>query len=147
DSITVGYRFRPTDEELVTYYLRLKMQGDKDFEVRAIREVNIYKYEPWDLPRESVIQSDDPEWFFFCAREIKYSNRNRLNRMTEKGFWKITGNKRNIKVRGTNNVIGTKQTMVFHQGRVRNGVRTHWVIHEYQLATFPSHQVNLHVLL
>ena len=51
DSIPVGYRFRPTDEELVTYYLRLKMQGDKDFEVRAIREVNIYKYEPWDLPR------------------------------------------------------------------------------------------------
>ena len=96
---------------------------------------------------ESVIQSDDPEWFFFCAREIKHSNRNRLNRMTEKGFWKITGNKRNIKVRGTNNVIGTKQTMVFHQGRVRNGVRTHWVIHEYQLATFPPHQVNLHVLL
>ena len=50
DSIPVGYRFHPTDEELFCYYLKLKMQGDKDYEVRAIREVNICKHEPWDLP-------------------------------------------------------------------------------------------------
>ena len=48
--VPVGYRFHPTDEELVSHYLRLKMQGGKDFEVRAIGEVNIYKHEPWDLP-------------------------------------------------------------------------------------------------
>ena len=95
----------------------------------------------------SVTPSDGQGWFFFCAWEIKYSNSNRSSRLTKKGYWKSTGKDRNIKARGTNNVIGTKQTMVFHQGRVRNGVRTHWVIHEYQLATFPPHQVNLHVLL
>jgi len=50
ESIPVGFRFHPTDEELVSYYLKLKMQGDKDYEVRAISEVNICKHEPWDYP-------------------------------------------------------------------------------------------------
>ncbi|KAK7859734.1 protein ntm1-like 9 [Quercus suber] len=137
DSIPVGFRFLPTDEELVSYYLKLKMQGDKDYEVRAISEVNICKHEPWDLPGLSVIQSDDQEWFFFCAREI---NRSRANRATKRGYWKSTGRDRKIKAKGTNTVIGTKKTLVFHEGRVPTGVRTSWVIHEYQPVAFHHHQ-------
>ncbi|XP_030930097.1 protein NTM1-like 9 [Quercus lobata] len=135
--VPVGYRFHPTDEELVNHYLRFKMQGDKEYEVRAIGEVNICKYEPWDLPGLSMIETEDHEWFFFCAREI---NRSRANRATKRGYWKSTGRDRNIRVKGTNNVIGTKKTLVFHEGRVPNGRRTSWVIHEYQPATFPPHQ-------
>ncbi|XP_030930099.1 protein NTM1-like 9 [Quercus lobata] len=137
DSIPVGYRFHPTDEELVSHYLGLKMQGDKEYEVRAIGEVNICKYEPWDLPGLSVIKSDDQEWFFFCAREI---NRSRVNRATKRGYWKSTGRDRNIRAKGTNTVIATKKTLVFHEGRVPTGVRTSWVIHEYQPVAFHHHE-------
>lgn len=43
-----GFRFHPTDEELVIYYLKRKVSG-KRFQINAISEVDIYKSEPWDL--------------------------------------------------------------------------------------------------
>jgi len=44
-----GFRFHPTDEELVGYYLTKKVL-DGSFAVRAIAEVDLNKCEPWDLP-------------------------------------------------------------------------------------------------
>ena len=42
--------------------------------------------------------------------------------------------------KGTNNVIGTKKTLVFHRGHVHDGVRTSWVMHKYQLTVTLPHQ-------
>lgn len=44
-----GFKFSPTDEELISYYLKKKMEGcEKSVEI--ISEVEICQYEPWDLP-------------------------------------------------------------------------------------------------
>ncbi|TKY64173.1 NTM 9 [Spatholobus suberectus] len=130
DYVPVGFRFRPTDEELVNYYLKHKSLGD-DFPVHIIPEIDLCSVEPWDVKAMSVIKSDDPEWYFFSPVDYKYSNRKRVNRTTKRGFWKATGNDRNVRMTGTNKVIGTKKTLVFHEGRVPRGVKTNWVIHEY----------------
>ena len=44
-----GFRFHPTDEELISYYLKRKICG-KRIEFDAIGEIDLYKYDPWDLP-------------------------------------------------------------------------------------------------
>lgn len=48
-SLPPGFRFHPTDEELVAYYLKRKINGKK-IELEIIPEVDLYKCEPWDLP-------------------------------------------------------------------------------------------------
>ena len=42
--------------------------------------------------------------------------------------------------KGTDNVIGTKKTLVFPRGRVHDGVRTSWVMHKYQPTITLPHQ-------
>lgn len=43
-----GFRFHPTDEELVNYYLKRKIHG-LEIELDIIPEVDLYKCEPWEL--------------------------------------------------------------------------------------------------
>ena len=43
-----GFRFHPTDEELLSYYLRKKVSYEA-IDLDVIREVDLNNFEPWDL--------------------------------------------------------------------------------------------------
>ena len=49
-SLPLGFRFRPTDVELVNHYLKGKISGRIKSEVEVIPEIDVCKYEPCDLP-------------------------------------------------------------------------------------------------
>ncbi|KAI6686743.1 hypothetical protein NL676_032656 [Syzygium grande] len=138
-----GFRFHPTDEELVLQYLRRKVFS---FPLPAsiIPEVEVCKSDPWDLPGDL-----DQERYFFSTREAKYPNGNRSNRATVSGYWKATGIDRQIvSSRGSQGqVVGMKKTLVFYRGKPPSGSKTDWIMHEYRLvnseASAPHKIMNL----
>ena len=53
-----GFRFHPTDDELVGYYLKRKVDNLK-IELEVIPVIDLYKSEPWELPGVYIfIQTD-----------------------------------------------------------------------------------------
>ncbi|RLN33175.1 transcription factor JUNGBRUNNEN 1-like [Panicum miliaceum] len=132
-----GFRFHPTDEELVTFYLRRKVAG-KRLSIEIIKDFDIYKHDPWDLPKSSTI-SGEKEWYFFCLRGRKYRNSIRPNRVTGSGFWKATGIDRPIYSAGrAGNSIGLKKSLVFYRGSAGKGTKTEWMMHEFRLPPRPE---------
>nr|KJB26988.1 hypothetical protein B456_004G270400 [Gossypium raimondii] len=103
-----GFRFHPTDEELIGFYLRRKVDN-KSLRIELIKQIDIYKYDPSDLPKTSMMGEN--ELYFFCRRGRKYRNSVRPNRVTGSGFWKATGK-------------GTKTDWMMHEFRLPNPTLT-----------------------
>ncbi|KAK9270234.1 hypothetical protein L1049_025811 [Liquidambar formosana] len=125
-----GFRFHPTDEELVLYYLKRKICR-KRLKLDIIGETDVYKWEPEELPGLSLLKTGDRQWFFFSPRDRKYPNGARSNRATRHGYWKATGKDRYVTC--NSRTVGVKKTLVFYKGRAPSGERTDWVMHEYTL--------------
>ncbi|KAG2319986.1 hypothetical protein Bca52824_013199 [Brassica carinata] len=128
-----GFRFHPTDEELVDYYLRKKV-ASKRIEIDFIKDIDLYKIEPWDLQELCKIgHEEQSDWYFFSHKDKKYPTGTRTNRATKAGFWKATGRDKAIYLR--HNLIGMRKTLVFYKGRAPNGQKSDWIMHEYRLET------------
>ncbi|CAF2154187.1 hypothetical protein HID58_003079 [Brassica napus] len=128
ENLPPGFRFHPTDEELITHYLCRKV-SDIGFTAKAVVDVDLNKCEPWDLPDKASM--GEKEWYFFSLRDRKYPTGLRTNRATEAGYWKTTGKDKDIYRSGV--LVGMKKTLVFYKGRAPKGEKSNWVMHEYRL--------------
>ncbi|XP_057769154.1 NAC domain-containing protein 6-like [Salvia miltiorrhiza] len=126
-----GFRFHPTEEELLNFYLKSMVFGKK-FRGDVIGFLNIYNYDPKDLPK--LAKTGEREWYFFVPRDRKHGGGGRPNRTTAKGFWKATGSDRQI-MGGSDpkQTLGLKKTLVFYEGRAPRGRKTNWIMNEYRL--------------
>ncbi|XP_052195295.1 NAC transcription factor 32-like [Diospyros lotus] len=131
-----GFRFHPTDEELVIHYLCRKCAG-LPFAIPIIAEIELYKFHPWELPAMALY--GEKEWYFFSPRDRKYPNGSRPNRAAGTGYWKATGTDKQI---GRPKPSGIKKALVFYAGKAPTGRKTNWIMHEYRLANVDRSAAN-----
>ncbi|GJW59783.1 NAC transcription factor 56-like protein [Tanacetum coccineum] len=125
-----GFRFHPTDEELVVHYLK-KRADSTPIPVAIIAEVDLYKFDPWELPAKATF--GEQEWYFFSPRDRKYPNGARPNRAANSGYWKATGTDKPVLTSGDSQKVGVKKALVFYGGKPPKGIKTNWIMHEYRL--------------
>ncbi|GKU98530.1 hypothetical protein SLEP1_g11523 [Rubroshorea leprosula] len=130
-----GFRFHPTDEELVIHYLKRKV-ASAPLPVTIITEVDLYKFDPWELPSKATF--GEQEWYFFSPRDRKYPNGARPNRAATSGYWKATGTDKPILTANGNQKVGVKKALVFYGGKPPKGIKTSWIMHEYRLTDSSS---------
>lgn len=125
-----GFRFHPTDEELVVHYLKKKVES-VPIPAAIIAEIDLYKFDPWELPAKAAF--GEQEWYFFSPRDRKYPNGARPNRAATSGYWKATGTDKPVMTAGGTHKVGVKKALVFYGGKPPKGVKTNWIMHEYRL--------------
>ncbi|XP_042015694.1 NAC domain-containing protein 83-like isoform X2 [Salvia splendens] len=117
--LPIGFRFHPTDEELLLHYLKRKVLS-LPLLANVIPELEAFQFNPSDLPGDLKEKR-----YFFCKRK-----RNLVNKC---GYWKSSGKDKQIVASGSNNVIGIKKSFVFYQDRK---MKTHWIMQELSLVGF-----------
>ncbi|CAH9111402.1 unnamed protein product [Cuscuta europaea] len=129
----VGYRFVPTDEELVDYFLRRKIMGLPIIHPIIRHTINIYETHPRDILCKYGTVGEDACYFF-----VKQSNKSRKRRCRKagNGYWRTSGSHPVLDGSGKKE-IGSKKTFAFHQGFPEKGgfkgVKTDWLMHEFSL--------------
>ncbi|KAL0406776.1 UNVERIFIED_CONTAM: protein CUP-SHAPED COTYLEDON 2 [Sesamum latifolium] len=130
-SLPPGFRFHPTDEELISYYL-LKKVLDSSFTTRAITQVDLNKSDPWNLPgTESEDGRERMVLLQPAGQEIPDGGEGEQGdgrRVLEGDGERQGGVQLEDVVAG-----GDEENPSFLQGRAPKGEKTNWVMHEYRL--------------
>ncbi|KAF3435183.1 hypothetical protein FNV43_RR22270 [Rhamnella rubrinervis] len=122
-----GFRFHPTDEELVVHFLHRKaslLPCHPD----VIPDLDLYPYDPWDLSGKAL--EEGKQWYFF-------SRKTQNERVTNNGYWKAMGIEEAV-VSSSGRRVGTKKYLVFYVGESPSGIKSNWIMHEYHLSESAS---------
>ncbi|CAN0870109.1 NAC domain-containing protein 83 [Linum grandiflorum] len=127
--LPIGYRFRPTDEELIVHYLRRKVFG-LPLPASVIPDLDVFNaHLSTTLPPAG---NPSEKRYFFCKGDDHGSNK-----IVEKGegYWKHTGKARHIVASSSNNqLVGMRRSLVFQTHGKRKKNQTYkWVMHEFCL--------------
>ncbi|XP_071710891.1 NAC domain-containing protein 90-like [Rutidosis leptorrhynchoides] len=128
------YRFYPTEEELILFYLSNKLLNQRTCDIqRVIPVVHVYEHKPCHLPKLAgeLCRGDTEQWFFFVPIQEREAQGGKPSRTTANGYWKATGSPAYV-YSSENKVIGVKKTMVFYEGRSHNVKKTQWKMNEYR---------------
>ncbi|KAL4581510.1 hypothetical protein LXL04_006032 [Taraxacum kok-saghyz] len=120
----IGYRFRPTDEEIIIHYLRPKVFSFPLPAATAILHSHrLFLHHPSRLPGDPKEKR-----YFFCKTSLHrpFSN--------PAGYWKpIMNSYKFILAPGCNHPIGFKKCFVFYEICDHRRSRTPWILHQFRL--------------
>ncbi|KAM7470433.1 hypothetical protein LguiA_008616 [Lonicera macranthoides] len=129
NNLPPGFRFCPTDEELIVHFLQRKVSllpCDPDI----IPDLDLYPYDPWDLDGKALAEGNN--WYFYSRRT--------QNRTTESGYWKSLGSDETIFDSGGSQKVGVKKYYMFYTGDQSESPegKTNWVMQEFRLSDSAS---------
>ncbi|XP_030527710.1 NAC domain-containing protein 83 [Rhodamnia argentea] len=134
--LPIGFRFRPTDRELVVHYLKRKVLA-VPLPASVIPELDVFRADPWDLPG-----SLRERRYFFSRRNRSSNGHERTRVAAGFGYWRYKAKSKQILASdGTGNqVIGVRKTLAFREGKhsIGNVPGTRWILHEFSLAATPE---------
>ncbi|XP_043710144.1 protein CUP-SHAPED COTYLEDON 3-like, partial [Telopea speciosissima] len=143
------FRFYPTEEQLLCYYLTNKNScgklhdldlslpsSDADFSsfgFNMVREIDLYDYEPCDLPDIACFPygrgGSKKHWYCFTEKVSS----ERMKRKARGGFWKRKGPARDVLGGKDGTVLGKRKTFEFYCRNSSRTMKTDWVLYEYAL--------------
>ncbi|KAF5457855.1 hypothetical protein F2P56_021932 [Juglans regia] len=119
-----GFRFCPTDEELVLHFLFHKASLLLPCHPSIIPDLDLcLQYDPWDFNGKTLSSG---RIFYFFSRVTE-------NRVTKNGYWKDLDTDETVLTSGEKKVVGIKRYFVFCIGQAPAGFETSWIMQEYHL--------------
>lgn len=136
-----GYKFVPSEEDLIVHYLKPFLQNNKNPPPNVpIHRVNIYESNPERLSKEYV-KGNDKEWFFITERtKMHESGKKKQNRSDNGGFWRARSSLEELKTR--NGVAFSRRVLEHYMGNNQNGVKSEWLMYEYLTESSPGDKSN-----
>ncbi|GAB2293786.1 hypothetical protein Dimus_027999 [Dionaea muscipula] len=149
-SLPPGCRFYPSEEQLLCCYLPYRNRnlssvspngggGGVGSVIDVIRELNLYNYNPFDLPEATCFRfgyhGRRRHWYCYTERVVDGKG-GRLKRRAGFGYWKRKGKVRDVMGDGGKVVLGRRSCYVFYMDkwldeRNKSVVRTDWIMYEY----------------
>ncbi|KAM7280192.1 hypothetical protein ACFE04_007326 [Oxalis oulophora] len=149
-----GWKFSPSDEELVSHYLKRFLAGEGNMLPPSLshimRKYDVYSAEPWNLPLNDgslPYLKKQYETYFFTDREqmaaLNKNGKRPKRSVSSGGFWRSSATNKPICDSNTGDVIGYLNNLCFHRSidkktvgsKVVTEEKTDWLMDEYQVAT------------
>ncbi|KAK5827020.1 NAC domain-containing protein 41-like [Gossypium arboreum] len=138
--IPPGYRFEPTDIELLQDYLWKKVNGDP-LPYNIISECEIYgnqDKEPWNV----FIETSTETFYVFTKLKKKGKGKN-IDRVAGCGTWK---GQKTDPIMYEKMKIGNRKLFVYEVKGSNEGVKGHWIMHEFSLVDEEDKQIGDYVV-
>ncbi|XP_044478520.1 NAC domain-containing protein 104-like [Mangifera indica] len=119
-----GFRFLPTDEELILHFLYRKASL-LPCHPNIIPDLVPFFHDPWQLNGKALCSGN--QWYFFSQVMEK--------RVSENGYWKDLNFELPI-FSSAGKKIGVKKHFSFFTGEAPSGVEIGWNLQEYHLCNF-----------